>query len=414
MRNGLGFLVAAVMLGYAPLSVEAQPFSFTQITSTTSPAGNVNPSIDALGTRISFLSASDLTPGNPGNPIGERQLFLFDTTTGRLTQLTNIHGPDSLPVVQQAINASGTKIAFVSNGNPTPGNPGNADANHEIFLVDIATGAFTQITNTAGGGGVGGVANAGPLLNAAGTRIVFSSDRDLTPGNPGNADGNFELFLYDTTTGLFTQLTNTAPPANNQTASINAGNAAGTRIVFVSDADLTPGHPGNADGNPEIFLLDTTTGLFTQITNTTGPGINTSPAINAAGTRIAFISTRDLAPGSPGNADGNAELFLFDITTGAFTQVTNTTGSGGGVPNQGPSINASGSRIAFFSNRDLTPGNPGNADANFEIFLAIGLAAPQPIPTLSEWVQIVLGALLLASGLAALRRGPARSPQRRP
>jgi Tol biopolymer transport system component len=471
-RSWIGLLLAGGVAGFGPQPGDAQPVRFTQITDTSSAANvasNVLPSIDAAGTRISFLSSSDLTPGKPGNPNGNRHLYIFDTTTGLFTQLTSINGNTSGPVLEQSINAAGTRIAFISNADMTPGNPGNADGNYEIFFVDIATGVVTQVTHTTGGGVIGGVTNSGPLINAAGTRIVFSSDRDLTPGNPGNADGNrevflfdtttglftqitdttggingvvgnaadsmnaagtrivlssnrdltpgspgnadgnVELFLYDTTTGLFTQLTNTAHPANNQNASINA---AGTRIAFVSDADLAPGSPGNADGNPEIFLFDTSTGLFTQITNTIGPGVTTHPTINAAGTRIAFTSTRDLTPGQPGNTDGNSEVFLFDITTGLFAQITNSAGSGGGVPNQGPEINADGTRITFFSNRDLVPGNPGNADGNFEIFLAIGIeATARSIPTLSGSIQLALTALLLASGLVALRRGTAQSGQ---
>ena len=107
-----------------------------------------------------------------------------------------------------------------------------------------------------------------------------------------------------------TQITNTTL---KQSFNVSI-NAVGTRIAFHSNADLTPGAPGNADGNQEIFLFDTTTGLFTQITNTT-VSANFDPSINADGTRIAFTSGSDLTPGNPGNADGNNEIFLVDTTT---------------------------------------------------------------------------------------------------
>jgi len=61
-------------------------------------------------------------------------------------------------------------------------------------------------------------------------------------------------------------------------------------------------------GNQEIFLWTSGSG-FTQITNTT-VGFNFSSSINSDGTRIAFVSDRDLTPGSPGNPDGNFEIFL--------------------------------------------------------------------------------------------------------
>jgi Tol biopolymer transport system component len=298
-------IVLAGVVGWGwPTLGHAQPFILTQLTNTTG-GGNFSfgPAINGAGTRIAFDSTRNLTPGAPGNADGNFELFLFDTTTSTITQLTNTTGGDNF---NAAINAPGTRIAFVSTRNLTPGAPGNADGNNEIFLFDTTTATFTQLTNTVGG------ATVNPAINADGTRIAFESFNNLTPGAPGNADQNQEIFLFDTTTSTITQLTNTTG-GDNFAAAINA---AGTRIAFSSDRDLTPGAPGNADGNFEIFLFDTTTGTITQLTNTTGGG-NFNPAINADGTRIAFSSTRDLTPGAPGNADGNLEIFLATITTPA-------------------------------------------------------------------------------------------------
>jgi len=59
---------------------------------------------------------------------------------------------------------------------------------------------ISQITNTTGGQ----FGSLLPSISAAGTRIAFVSDRDLTPGNSGNADRNREIFLFDTITNTFT------------------------------------------------------------------------------------------------------------------------------------------------------------------------------------------------------------------
>jgi len=144
-----------------------------------------------------------------------------------------------------------------------------------------------QITNTITGDG------RSPSINADGTRIAFVSDADLTGENP---DGNREIFLFDTTTATFTQITDTTEFRAGLPLSFSPSiNADGTRIAFVSSADLTGGNP---DGNREIFLFDTTTTTFTQITDTT-PGRSFSPSINADGTRIAFHSSADLTGGEP-------------------------------------------------------------------------------------------------------------------
>ena len=264
------------------------------------------------------------------------------------------------------------------------------------------TFSLTQITNTPPAGFFSGF-NAEASINAAGTRIAFVSNRNLTPGSPGNADGNLEIFLFDTATGLFTQITNTTGGVNER-PSIDAG---GTRIAFSSNRNLTPGSPGNADGNAEIFVFDTATGRITQITSAIGLLSSFAPSINADGSRIAFWSQVDLTPGLPGNPDANPEIYLFDASTGRFTQITDNTGSQFAVA---PSINADGSRIAFESNGDLTPGNPGNADGNREIFLAIGPSGPASIPTLSAGMQLALAALLLLAGLYVLGRAQRSAP----
>ena len=396
-RSSIGLLLAGVVLGFCPQPVMAQAFSLSQVTNSVG-GSNDNPSLDATGTQIAFSSNRDLIPGSPGNADGNDEIFLFDTTTGRFTQITNTTGGLNLFA---SISAAGTRIAFVSNRDLTPGSPGNADGNSEIFLFDTLIKRFTQITNTTGG------SNGSPKISAAGTRIAFVSNRDLTPGSPGNADGNNEIFLFDTLTGHFTQITNTTGgdspfTMSNASPSINAG---GTHIAFVSNRDLTPGNPGNADGNSEIFLFDTTTGRFTQITNTTGGGIFViEPKINASGTRIRLrVPTGTLTPGNPGNADGNFEIFLFDVVTERFTQITQSSfGSTGEV-----SINAAGNRIAFMSDRDLVSEGAGNADLNREIFLAEAETAVA-IPTLSEWSQVAMAGLLLVGGVLTLRRRAGR------
>jgi Tol biopolymer transport system component len=122
------------------------------------------------------------------------------------------------------------------------------------------------------------------LVSVAGTR-AFGAER--TPPN-------------DSACSL-TQLTNTTSDFSFE-PSINA---AGTRIAFTSRADLTGDNP---DGNEEIFLADTTTGSLIQVTNTIGTLFGSGQAsINAAGTHIAFSSDGDVTGDNP---DGNSELFL--------------------------------------------------------------------------------------------------------
>jgi Tol biopolymer transport system component len=234
------------------------------------------------------------------------------------------------------VNADGSRIAFQSDADPLGT---NADKNFEIFLWDASTG-LTQITNTSSG------SSSTPTITAAGNRIVFQSYSDLAGSN---SDGNLEIFLWDSSTG-FTQITNTSGGHSSFAPVINAS---GNRIAFASDGDPLG---SNGDGNFEIFLWDAATGL-TQITNTIG-GSSFASGINAAGNRIAFQSIADLV-GT--NSEGNNEIFLWDSSTG-FTQITDTVNADSSTV----SINAAGDRLAFQSNGNLLG---SNSDNSVEVFL---------------------------------------------
>jgi MYXO-CTERM domain-containing protein len=305
------------------------PCSLTQLTNTTgSPFFNFFPSFNGAGNRIAFNSSADLVGSNGDGGV---EVFLWDASTG-ITQITNMNS--SLGVIPK-INAAGNRVVFQSNTNPLGT---NGDGSFEVFLWDASTG-LTQITNTTNG------ISPTPKINAAGTRIAFQSNADFVGSN---ADGNVEIFLWDSSTG-FTQITNTTGGKSSLAPAINAG---GDRIAFESEADPLG---TNGDGNFEIFLWDASTGL-TQITNTTSGG-SFFPAINAAGNRIAFQSIADLVGTNP---EGNNEIFLWDSSTG-FTQITNSVSANSSTV----AINAAGNRITFQSNGDLL----GHGSDSVEIFL---------------------------------------------
>jgi len=180
-----------------------------------------------------------------------------------------------------SINANGTRIAFISNGDPIGDNP---DGNDELFLW-IQGAGIIQITKTTKG------ESWEPSINADGTRIAFRSDRDLIGAN---ADGSDEIFLWVEGSG-FTQITNSS--VASESPSINAD---GTKIAFWSRSDPVG---TNVDGNEEIFLW-TSPSAITQITTTTGGwgSANLAPSINGDGTRIAFWSSVLDTPG-PGFED---------------------------------------------------------------------------------------------------------------
>ncbi len=340
---------------------------FTQITAETA-GDSALPSINSDGTRIAFESTSNI---NGGNPEGNAEIYLFDTTTGVFTQITAETVGDSQ---EPSINSDGTRITFRSRADINGGNPGIED---EIYLFDTTAGVITQITDDPV------EPSSSPSINSDGTRIAFQTRADINGGNP---DGNREIYLFDTTNGIFTQITDDPSGDSSFGPSINSD---GTRIAFITNANINGGNP---DGSFEIYLFDTTSGVFTQITDETS-GSSSDPSINSDGSLIAFESDSDINGGNP---DGNEEIYLFDTTNGTTTQITDETA----VFSSDPSINSDGTRIAFVSNGGMNGGNP---DENAEVFLSTCLQ-PKNVPTLSEWGLIAMAGLLGIVGFMVVRR----------
>lgn len=152
------------------------------------------------GASITFVSDGDVTGTAPGN----REVYHFDTESRVLTKVTDTPGGESYDVSQEIDDIGrGDRpafLSFVSTGDFDP-DVDNSDGNPEVFLWEIETGRFRQITDTAPP-----VVNAHPFPSDSGACIVFSSNGDLSnnnggePNDPGtgftNPDGSMEVFQY--------------------------------------------------------------------------------------------------------------------------------------------------------------------------------------------------------------------------
>jgi len=386
-----------------------------QITNTTSSA-NVAVSLNASGTLLAFASDANLVNENPE---GNREIFLYDSTTNSITQITfEISGMSNVPF----INADGSRIAYTfeevlgnqqvflydantdsftqitneptgdSNGSSISSdgmlvgfvstsdiNSGNSEGNREAYFFNTDTNMITQITSTTAG------LSEPALISGNGMTIAFSSSANI---GGDNTEGNFELYLYNVNTGITTQITNFT------TGDIFTGaiNQDGTRIAITSNANINGLNP---DANFGIYLYDVITDTFTQIVSLSS-GDSFLPAINATGSRIPFVSRANINGQNP---EGNREVYYFDTIENRITQLTRQLmGS-----STEPSINADGSLIAFQSEANI---NNGNQDENWEIYLANCpvISTATQIPTLSEWGLIALAAILGIVGFMVIRR----------
>lgn len=307
--------------------------------------------------------------------------------------------------------------------------------------------------------------------------IVFSSNAPSLPTFGGTdlagfvgtttspaPEGNQELWIYrftvtevtdlsagdevsETLNGTFTRLTDTTCsrptglrpsliPADaiddNREATINDD---GTLVAFISTRSLVG--TGNTDANPELFFrnLSAAPGAFVQGTNTEDSinGVTLvsrfqqNPSLSASGSKVAFVSTANLAGGNDddGHGKGNAEVFLADFNGSALTNVTQVTrtktetsgtftGSSVNLLSPGRRLSRDGALIAFESRAADPKANDNATNASSlatfvynvsgDSFVQVGLRALSGLdirhfPTFTDYTGTAPGALVFASAL---------------
>ena len=335
------FITFSLFLGIITSQiVYSQDFDcdFTQITNTLGgETRDVRTNSD--GSILVFVSDQDLTGSNAD---GNLEIFLYDVDSSMFTQVTDTLGFNN---VSPTMNFDGSLVVFAS-ANDITGD--NADTNAELFLLETDTITITQLTNTTGGGT--SFSGRFPIISSNGTHAVFVSNRDYIGNNP---DGNVEVFLIDINALTFTQITETTGTDHNLIAGISSD---GTITSFNSEADLTG---DNADLSQELFIYNALTDTISQITDSSGSTAfsNRRPSVSPDGSLIAFESDLNL---TGDNADGNLEIFLFDIVADSILQITNTDSV-----NRNPTFSSDGNIIIFSSTGDFTGNNP---DGNLELF----------------------------------------------
>lgn len=351
MKQAFWFLCALIVPAFASgalYSVEAQTSSPTpdpfivQLTSTPNGAfSNFLSDMSANGRFVVFTSNGDVATeksASRNNADGNREIFIADYAQRRIFQITNTKN-----VPNPAPSAS-----------PTPTPSPSPSPSPSPTATPIPTPAnLTQVKIH--------IDNKAPMISLApelisGQRvytIVFGSNAP----NPGNFDGTEGTLATDANSELWIY-----------------------RLPAVSDVDLTLGI--------DLPLQDLAAGTFTQLTNTPASRLptagsasvspffaddNRDPTITDDGHLIAFISTRNLVPGV-GNADGNPELFFYNVLTSTFSQGTNTQDAVVGVGlvfQASPSLSADGSIVAFYSSANLAANNnDSNGSGNGEVFIA--------------------------------------------
>ena len=348
------------------------------------------------GNRVAFVSDGDVM--GTGTATAVRQVYLYDNDSGTVTQITNDPTYPSYDAARPTddVFAAGRPemVAFISEADLDP-SVGNTDHNPEVFLWELGSGQFHQLTDT-----LPPIVNGNVYPSDSGKCIVFDSTGDLNQNdgsqdsnnNPGqglgnpmhrNTDGSREVFLYSLETrnnyprdGYFTQVSN-GPTGTNSWRPVIGGYWFPRQCqstVFMSDHDQI----GGGRNGTHIFVFSRPAGTVDAMTAPETPngqpdGEYLNPAISAAspfarGPFTVFSTDADLW----NNDSHSLNMFRYRIFHPRQTQYTR--GEAGPVRN--PVISDGGGLIAFEAKGEVFDPNgrhkdghvyPFNADGNSEI-----------------------------------------------
>lgn len=336
MRFISGFLLTLVftfliILIAAPNSFSSgSTCSFFEIENLTKgfKGSSTSPSISSDGRFVAFESQTEITEENPG---GTYQIFVYDSLSGNISQITNYKDEGS---VAPAISGDGAYVAFVSGADIDGKNP---DGLNLIYLYNLKSGELTQITTEGN--------SFEPSVSFDGSQVVFSSNMD-------SPDGPSAIFLYDGLSGTTTEISD-----SSQGWSTNPRiSGSGKFVVYESTPEITGPEAGK---NSEIYIYDVVSGSTSQIELSNTVVGNISPSTNADGRIVAFQSDSN-ADGN--NLNGAFNIYLYNSESGKIKKVTNEPDAG----SAGPSVNANGTLVAFQSSGNFSDENP---DGDLEIFL---------------------------------------------
>jgi Tol biopolymer transport system component len=241
------------------------------------------------------------------------------------------------------VSASGMRVALQNKVRL----PGETQSSYQYFFYDQSTGLSQQITNDSQAIVVWdaptyscpGLIGSTPFITADGQHVVFitSATLGIVPVDPSVG---CRVFVFDIETGETRHLA--AFPAS-EILDLPALSDDG-RFLSYTSLDSRQSRPVSAG------LLDLVTGQVMNPIASTAHFASFDSLVTRDGKQVLISSKEDLDP-RVGNADHNMELFLFDIASHEFTQVSETLGGiaafSRNCPVYGPAVSGDGNVMVF-------------------------------------------------------------------
>jgi len=256
---------------------------------------------------------------------GGMDLYVYNTQTDTMTFLTGRVG-ENASITQYSMSASGQYLAFASFNDSLAA--GDANNFYDIFLYNTQTTQFTQLSVDSDGviGGANG-RSYNPSISQDGNFVIFESDASNLVADDNN--GVRDIFVRDIQTGQTFRVSNHSNgEAANGTSRNAVISAKGRYVSFVSTASNLVAADTNVKA--DVFVNDRQTGITTRVSvdsqgGQTSGALSGGPSISADGQYVAFNSFATDL--IDGDTNGQLDVFIHDNFSGTTALVSkNVTG----------------------------------------------------------------------------------------
>ncbi|WP_262273247.1 hypothetical protein [Microvirga yunnanensis] len=318
------------------------------------------------GRFVLFASDSALVASDHN---GESDIFLKDLTTGAVTLLSavGVTGGNA-GSLNARFSAGGGFVVFESDATNLVDH--DNEGHRDIFVKNLATGAVTRASITAGNVEANG-SSSNAQISPDGRYVVFESDAsNLAAGNdPDN--GEADIFLKDMETGIITYLSKAPNGNHGDFGSYNARfSPDGNSVVFTSDAtNLVTGDTNHAQ---DVFRVNLDTKAIERLSESRAHveanGSSSNAQISPDGRYVVFESYASNLIDGQDDDDGRLDIFLKDLETGEVTYLaTKPDGTKADGNSYSAHFSPDGRYVVFESDApDLVTGDD---NGKFDIFL---------------------------------------------
>lgn len=223
--------------------------------------------------------------------------------------------------------------------------PEDTNGEADSYVLDRYTGALVCASTSTGGTYGNGLTN-GSRISADGRFVTFKSLSD----NLVLPDTNelWDVFVKDLETGVLTRVSNAHGSADSGNSSSVEPSISGNGRFIAFRSRATDLLPGDTNDMTDIFRFDTWSGTMLRISNGLAGqanGDSFAPSISASGSRIAFYSEADNL--AIGDTNGKSDIFIVDVAGLPNLITRNALGLSANGSSRSPALSASGRHLAF-------------------------------------------------------------------